>query len=60
MVKLKNSSNIVPILNANFKVKDIYQADLAAEAEAFLTEDLGLSSDEVTALKEKLGAVTDN
>lgn len=53
-------SNIVPILNANFKVKDIYQADLAAEAEAFLTEDLGLSSDEVTALKEKLGAVTDN
>lgn len=54
------NSNIVPILNANFKVKDIYQADLAAEAEAFLTEDLGLSSDEVTALKEKLGAVTDN
>lgn len=54
------NSNIIQTLNANFKVSDVYKADLAAEAEAFLIEDLGLSADEVTALKEKLGTATDN
>ena len=43
------------ILTVNFEVEDIYHADLAAEAEGFLTEVLGLSADEVTALKAKLG-----
>lgn len=46
--------NIIKTLNTTFMVPDIYQADLAAEAEAFLTETLGLSADEVTALKTKL------
>ena len=50
------NSNIVQNLNANFKVKDAYKADLAAEAEEFLMEDLGLSAEEVAALKGKLGA----
>ena len=49
------NSNIIQTLNSHFKVKDVYQADLVAEAEAFLMEDLGLSSDEVSVLKEKLG-----
>jgi protein tyrosine/serine phosphatase len=48
------NSNIIQILNTNFHVKDVYQADLVAEAEAFLTEELGLSVDEVSALKAKL------
>lgn len=50
------NSNIIKTLRAAFGVEDIYQADLAAEAEAFLTEALGLSADEVAALKEKLAA----
>ena len=49
------NSNIIKTLNSHFKVKDVYQADLVAEAEAFLMEDLGLSADEVSVLKEKLG-----
>ncbi len=49
------NSNIIKTLNATFKVDDVYKADLSAEAEEFMTENLGLSSDEVTALKNKLG-----
>ena len=50
------NSNIIKTLQAAFGVDDIYQANLAAEAEAFLTEALGLSADEVAALKAKLAA----
>lgn len=48
-------NNLIGSLNMNFKVKDVYKADLAAEAEAYLTEDLGMSAAEVAALKAKLG-----
>ena len=50
------NSNIVPALNTCFKVQDVYKADLVAEAEAYLMEDLCLSADEVVALKVKLGS----
>ena len=49
---LKN--NLIKVLNTTFKVDDVYKADLAAEAAAFLIEDAGLTADEVSALKEKL------
>lgn len=49
------NSNIVKTLVTAFGVDDIYAADLAVEAESFVVEELGLSQDEVTALKEKLG-----
>jgi hypothetical protein len=49
---LKN--NLIKALNTTFKVDDVYKADLAAEAEAYLIEDAGLTSDEVSALKGKL------
>ena len=49
------SNNLVKVLNTTFKTEDVYKADLAAEAEAFLTEDVGLSAGEVVALKAKLG-----
>ena len=49
---LKN--NLIKSLNATFKVDDIYKANLAGEAEAFLIEDAGLTADEVAALKAKL------
>ena len=52
-VVVKNT--IIQVLKTNFKVEDVYQADLVAEAEAYLMEDLGLSADEVAALKAKLG-----
>lgn len=52
------NSNLIQTLNANFKVSDVYQADLVAEAEAYMMEVLGLSADEVTALKVKLGETT--
>ena len=50
------NSNIVKALEAAFGVEDIFSVDLAQEAEAFLMEDLGLSQEEVEALKGKLGA----
>ena len=50
------NSNILQALKTNFKVEDVYTADLAAEAEAYLMEDLGLSADEVAMLKAKLGS----
>ena len=50
------NSNIINALNTNFKVSDACKADLAAEAEAYMIEDLGLSEDEVATLKIKLGA----
>ena len=53
-------SNLIPILNTNFKVANVYEADLTAEAEAFLMEDLGLSADEIATLKAKLGPDTNN
>ena len=54
------SSNIIKTLSTAFRTEDVYQADLAAEAEAFLTEDLGLSAGEVSTLRRKLGADTRN
>ena len=39
---------------------NVYKADLVAEAEAYLMEDLGLSADEVAALKVKLGPTTNH
>lgn len=50
------NSNIIANLNAAFEVKNVYKADLAAEAEAYLVEHVGLSTEEVAALKAKLGA----
>ena len=49
------NNNLIKVLNTTFKVDDIYKADLAAEAEAFLMEDTGITADEVAALKAKLG-----
>ena len=49
------SNNLIKALNTTFKVDDVYKADLAAEAAAFLMEDAGLTADEVAALKVKLG-----
>ena len=49
-------NNLIKVLNTTFKVDDVYKADLAAEAAAFLMEDAGLTADEVAALKVKLGA----
>ena len=49
------NNNLIKVLNATFKVDDVYTADLVAEAEAFLVEDAGLTADEVAALKVKLG-----
>lgn len=48
-------SNITQTLEAAFGVEDVYTADLAREAEAFVMEELGLVQQEVDALKEKLG-----
>ena len=50
------NSNILQALKTNFKINDVYQADLAAEAQAYLVEEVGLSATEVAALKAKLGA----
>jgi protein tyrosine/serine phosphatase len=49
------NNNLIKSLNETFKVDDVYKADLAAEAEAFLVEDAGLTVNEVAALKAKLG-----
>lgn len=49
------NSNIVKTLQAAFGVEELYAANLAAEAEAFVMEELGLSQEEVAALKTKLG-----
>jgi YD repeat-containing protein len=48
------NNNLIKVLNTTFKVDDVYKADLAAEAAAFLMEDAGLTADEVAALKGKL------
>ena len=50
------NNNLIKSLNSVFGVDDIYTADLAIEAEAYMIENLGLSADEVTALRAKLGA----
>ena len=47
-------NNLIKVLNTTFKVDDVYKADLAAEAAAFLIEDAGLTADEVAALRGKL------
>lgn len=49
------NSNIVKILNTTFRVDDVYNADLAAEAEEYLINEAGLTADEVAALKAQLG-----
>ncbi|MBQ1963349.1 MAG: tyrosine-protein phosphatase [Clostridia bacterium] len=46
---------LVKALETTFKVDDVSKADLAAEAEAYLIEDAGLTENEVAALKAKLG-----
>ena len=51
-VVVKN--NLIKSLSEVFKVEDVYKADLAKEAEAYLIEDAGLTGDEVTALKGRL------
>ncbi len=48
-------NNLIKVLETTFKADDVYKADLAAEAKAFLMEDAGLTADEVAALKAKLG-----
>ncbi len=48
------SSNIVKSLAAAFGVADLYSADLAGEAEDYLTE-IGMTADEIAALKAALG-----
>ena len=50
------NGNILQTLTQVFDVPDVYQADLAAEAEVYLTEVVGLSAAEITALKEALGS----
>ena len=47
-------NNLIKSLNEVFKVEDVYKADLAKEAEAYLIEDAGLTGDEVAALKGRL------
>lgn len=47
-------SNIVRTLAAAFQADDLYTADLAAEAEALLIEELGLTSREADSLKDRL------
>jgi len=47
------NSNIIKSLQTAFGVDDIYAADLAAEAAAYIAE-IGLSEDEITALKANL------
>lgn len=49
------NSNIINSLMKNFKLQDVSKADLAREAEEYICEDLRLSTDEVAALKLKLG-----
>ena len=49
------SSNIVKALKTAFHVEDLHAADLAAEAEAFLLEELGLSAEETDAIRDRLG-----
>ena len=49
------NTNLIKLLNTTFGVDDVYKADLAKEAEDFLMEDAGLTADEVSALKAKLG-----
>ena len=44
-------SNIVHTLQSAFEVEDLYQAELAAEAEAYLAEKLQLTQEEITALR---------
>ena len=48
------NTNLIKVLNASFKVDDIYKANLVAEAEEFLMENVGLTADEVATLKAKL------
>jgi hypothetical protein len=47
-------NNLIKVLGTTFKVDDVYKANLTAEAEAFLIEDVGLTADEVASLKAKL------
>ena len=49
------NNNLIKVLNTAFKINDVYRANLAAEAEAFLIEDAGLTAEEVVLLKTKLG-----
>jgi protein tyrosine/serine phosphatase len=49
------NNNLIKVLNTTFKVTDIHKSDLVAEAEAYLTEDVGLTADEMATLKAKLG-----
>ena len=48
------NSNIIQLLNTCFRVDDVRVANLALEAESYMIEELGLSIEEVAALKLKL------
>ena len=47
-------SNIAKSLATSFDIESIYDADLAAEADAFLLE-IGMTREEIDALKANLG-----
>ena len=47
-------SNIISSLQAAFQVEDLYAADLAAEAQQYLLEEIKLTEDEIALLKQKL------
>jgi hypothetical protein len=49
------NNNLIKSLNTNFKVDDIYKANLVREAEEFLMEEVGLTAEEIAKLKAKLG-----
>ena len=49
------NNNLIKVLNTTFNTVDIYKADLASEALEFLTEEVGLSKEEVIMLKVKHG-----
>lgn len=48
------NSNIIKALQTAFGVDDLSAVDLAAEAEEYLKTDLGLTGEEISALREKL------
>ena len=49
------NNSLIKVLETTFKTDDVYKADLVSEAEAYLMEDVGLTADEVSILKAKLG-----
>ena len=52
--KVLAESNIISSLQTAFQVEDLYAADLAAEAQQYLLEEIKLTEDEIALLKQKL------